>query len=233
MVLGILYGLFLSTVLASVWGQNKPFLLDPTFSDSGTFQIRQGHHEIGREIFRIHWEEDKIIAEADITLKHQRADEVSLHTRLVMDIYADVISYSAKTTGGGPQRALSVTFRDRIAICETKTNSRSESTPVIVDPGFLLLDTNVFHHYIMLVQRLIQLQDPSNLEVFIPQAAIAGTLQIKPAGRDKIKIGKNKVSVLHYKLNSGQVEISVWLDQEGKLYRIRVPKSKAEVTRIE
>lgn len=232
-LLSVVWVLLLSFPSWPLQAQGSSFFVSTNFSDAATLKVKRGGKEIGRETFMIRWADGLLKAEADITLNQMPGENISLHTELAMDGSGKVVSYRASRTGSGSKKELQVTFENQVAICEEKTANSSESTPVIVEPGFMVLDTNVFHHFELLVQRLLAPAVPAGLPVLIPQEGVAGTLKIQPLGKESIKVGKSKVAVSHYKLDSGQVQLSLWFDDAGKLYKISVPKTKAEVTRVE
>jgi hypothetical protein len=219
-------------------GQNPPVppgAVSPMakgFSDSGVFRIRRDGKEVGQEKFNIRWEGEVLKAESDIDLKVPQSAAVSLHTELVIDAAGKVVSYRAARTGPGPQKEMEVTIDKQVAICEEKTGNVNESIPVWVDSGFVLLDTNVFHHFELLVARLLGDKFPELIPVLIPQEQVSGKMKIVAVGKETLKIGKQKFLVSQFQLDSGQVKISVWFDDAGRLYRISVPQTKAEVSRI-
>lgn len=207
--------------------------LDRSFSDAGTFAIRRGRKEIGRESFRLYWEGDEFKADAKINLNLSRGKALVLETRMALSTTGKVLAYRAERTDKGSKRTLEVTFQNQVAICEEKRESATASVPVVIEPGFVILDTNVFHHFAVMIQRILANPEQASLPVLIPQEAVAGRMRITQVGKDRIEFGKHKVRVTHYRLDSGQVKISIWFDDRGKLYRIRVPGIKAEVRRIE
>jgi hypothetical protein len=202
------------------------------FSDAGVFRIRRDGKEVGQEKFNIRWEGNLLKADADIDLKVAQSPPAKMHTELVLDASGKMVSYRAVRSGAGPQKEIAVTLEKQVAICEEKGGNLSESTPVLVDPGFVLLDTNVFHHFEFLAARLLGDKHPEEIPALIPQEQVSGKMKIQAVGRETLKDGKQKVLVSHFQLDSGQVKISIWFDDAGRLYKISVPQTKAEVTRV-
>jgi hypothetical protein len=202
------------------------------FSDSGIFRIRSDGKEVGQEKFTIRWEGDLLKADADIELKVAQNPPAKLHTELVVNSAGNMVSYRAARAGSGPQKEIAVTQEGKVAICEEKGGNVSESTPVLIEPGFVLLDTNIFHHFEFLAARLLGNNAPAEIPVLIPQERVSGTIKVQAVGKETLKDGKKKIVVSRFQLDSGQVKISVWFDDAGRLYKISVPQTKAEVTRI-
>jgi hypothetical protein len=237
MIRGVLVYCCLTLMIIPTAGQNPTSTGAGTppakgFSDSGIFRIRRDGKEVGQEKFNIRWEGDRLKAESDIELKIPQSTAVSLHTDLTLNAVGKLISYSAARTGAGPRKELTVTLDNQVAICEEKTGNVNESTPVLVDPGFVLLDTNVFHHFELLAAPLLRDKYPEFIPVLIPQEQVSGKMKISAMGKETLKAGKQKIVVSHFQLDSGQVKISVWFDDAGRVYRISVPQTKAEVSRV-
>jgi hypothetical protein len=238
MIRGFLACCCITLWLSPLAGQNPPApsgatsLMAKDFSDTGVFRIRRDGKEVGQEKFNIRWDGELLKAESDIDLKVPQSTAVSLHTELVINAAGKVVSYRAARTGPGPQKEMVVTIDKQVAICEEKTGNLNESTPVWVDPDFVLLDTNVFHHFEILVARLLGGKFPELIPVLIPQEQVSGRMKILAMGKETLKVGKQKILVSQFQLDSGQVKISVWFDEAGRLYRISVPQTKAEVSRI-
>ncbi len=230
-------------VVFSVWvlglmsafspAQDLPAAKPAGFADKGTLRILQSGKEIGKESFQIVAENGGWKCTADIKLNPPGQDPIQVHTETSLNEKGLFRSYDAERTGGGPQAHLRVFMEDGIAICEEKGKISSESTPVKVNPDFQILDTNVFHHYSLLAARMAMGPQIEQLQVLIPQEAIAGTVSIKNAAKEVLKIGRNKITANRYDLDSGELKLTLWIDDAGKLYKIRVPQTDAEVTRVD
>ena len=203
------------------------------FTEKALFRIFQGGKEIGKETFQIQCSPGQWKGSSDLTLHLKGQDPIAIHAETTLDEKGKFLAYEAQRTGEGPKMKIRVLLEDGIAICEEKGDYTSETNPVKVDPDFQLLDTNVFHHYALLALRLAMNPQIPQIQALIPQEATAGSLKVKNAAKEILKIGKKRIPVDRYELDSGQTKLSLWIDQEGKLYKILVPQTNAEVVRSE
>lgn len=227
--------LCLTWIVSLALAQNiqVPISLKEDFTDKGVFRILQGGKEIGKENFQIQNVQEQWKCTADIRLQPKGQNPIEVHAETLLDSHGLFKSYEAQRTGDGPQMRIRVFLEEGIAICEEKGSMSSESTPVKVESAFQILDTNVFHHYAVLARRFTLQPGLQKVQVLIPQDAVAGDLLIKGTQPEIYKYGRNKIPVTRYNLDSGQLQLSIWADATGKLYRIQVPQTSAEVIRNE
>lgn len=219
--------------LAPAQNSSAPLSSEEDFADKGVFRILQGGKEIGKESFQIQSAQEQWKCTADIRLQPKGQNPLEVHAETLLDPNGLFKSYEAQRTGDGPQMRIRVFLEEGIAICEEKGSMSSESTPVKVEPAFQILDTNVFHHYAVLARRFTLHPGLQKVQVLIPQDAVAGDLWVKGTLPEIYKYGRNKIPVTRYNLDSGQLQLSIWVDATGKLYRIQVPQTSAEVIRNE
>ncbi len=203
------------------------------FSDKASLKIMQSGKEIGKEAYQIQSVQGQWKSTADISLEPKGQPPVQLHAETNLDENYKFVSYEAQRVGDGPKMKIRVFLENGIAICEEKGSYTSETDPVKVEPDFQLLDTNVFHHYALLAMRLAKDPQLSRIQVLIPQESVAGDLKVKTVTREILKTGRNRVPVQRYELDSGQIQLTLWADADGRLYKILVPQTNAEVVRLE
>jgi hypothetical protein len=228
--------LALAVVLVTISGsaaQAPADSLKSGYTDKATLKILQDGKEIGKEAFQIQLAQGQWKSTADISLQHKGQGPIQIHAETVLDEKHTFVSYEAQRTGEGPKMKIRVNLEDGIAICEEKGDYTSETNPVKVEPNFQLLDTNVFHHYALLALRLTRNPQTSQFQVLIPQEAVAGDLKVKGTSKETLKVGKNRIAVQRFDLDSGQIQLTLWADSEGRLHKILVPQTHAEVVRIE
>ena len=88
-----------------------------------------------------------------------------------------------------------------------------------------MLDTNFFHHYFLLLDRFAAGKGTTqHFQVFVPQEATPGILQLEYLGKEE---GKHKW------LAKTEVDVFLWADDKMHLQKLVVPSAHVEVVREE
>ena len=96
----------------------------------------------------------------------------------------------------------------------------------------VVLDTNVFHHYIIVARLFDFRTDKSqSIEVVIPQELDGGILKVREIGLERVSTGGKKRDLHHLRVDSGLLQIDLWVDDQQTLYKIALPAKKIEVIR--
>jgi hypothetical protein len=107
-------------------------------------------------------------------------------------------------------------------------------TGLLVGDKYVLLDENVFHHFVFLA-RLFDFSSKErsqSFEVVIPQELDNGTIKVSDAGKEKVALkGKKEKELHHLKLDSGLVQIDLWIDDQKIVHKIALPGKGIEVLR--
>jgi hypothetical protein len=96
----------------------------------------------------------------------------------------------------------------------------------------VVLDDNVFHHYVLLARRYDYSKGGvQEFSAFVPQQFLAGGISVADKGFENVQLGNKTLSLQHLLVDTGEIQISLWLNKEHELEKISVPKSNVEVLR--
>ncbi len=134
---------------------------------------------------------------------------------------------------GGQKVSLTAKFSPGQASFEYPVAGVMKKAGLLVGDKYSLLDDNVFHHFIFLA-RLFDFTSGAkyqSFEVIIPFEVDNGIVKISDSGKEKTSVrGKDK-ELHHLKLDSGHVQIHMWVDDQKVVYKIALPAKGIEVVR--
>ena len=157
--------------------------------------------------------------------------KVSLETRLEMDAQYVPRDYELKSDVDGEKGTMRGSFAPNQVIFEYSSKGVSFRNGLLLGSRYTILDTNVFHHFIFLA-RLFKYKEgktPQTFEVLIPQEKDTGTVSITELNKETLLIKGKKASVSHLLLDSGSLQIHLWVDNERIPRKISVPGKGIEV----
>jgi hypothetical protein len=96
-----------------------------------------------------------------------------------------------------------------------------------------VLDTNIFHHFAFLA-RLFSFDNkgkPQQFEVIIPQEQESGFVTVSEVGKETLNVGGKKKDTRILQVDSGSLQIRLWIDSQYFLEKISVPGRGIEVIR--
>lgn len=193
------------------------------FADSGVFRILSNGQQIGTERFQIETTPTGCRARGEIRLKMPDGGEASETATLDLNRNLEVIRY--ERIQKSPKKAsVNVVMDSDRARAHFRTPEGESDYEYFLERGFVILDTNFFHHYIFLLQHY----DPSkgagqHVSVFIPQEASPGMVVLESAGKDE---GLDK-----WVAKTDTLEIHLWTDETRHLVKVTVPSANVEVVR--
>ncbi len=202
--------------------------------EDAQFTIYIAGKEVGREKYSIQDSGDSISSTSVVTYRDpgNQQQNVRVETQLNMDAQYLPRSYQLKTDVGGQKGAVAGTFTPGQAIFEYQGKGNPRKSGLLVGDRYLILDTNVFHHYIFLVRRFeFGANKPQSIEVIIPQELDQGIIKINEIGSDKISVQGKRRELHHLRADSGQLQIDLWIDDQKVLYKIALPAKGIEVIR--
>jgi hypothetical protein len=237
----------LCTCLFLVWGfetescaqtkSKKDESSSPTYSgnDQGSFKIFFNGEQIGEERFQIVADTSNFRAFAEIHLTVEREkDKATFTIKPVLQFKKtfEPISYQVLQESGSNRMKAQVSFKPGRSEAIYETNQQKDPREIELKPDVVVLDDNVFHHYILLARRYDFLKGGmQNFPAFIPQQFLAGTISIEDKGMEKVALGGSTVSLQHLFVDSGELQFSLWLNERHELIKISVPKSNVDVVR--
>jgi hypothetical protein len=202
--------------------------------EESQFDIYVAGKEIGSEKFSIFSSADTIETKSVVNFhdpggKHKK---VRMETQLSMDSQFLPRAYQLRTDVEGQKGMVTGTFVPGEANFEYKGSGNPLKRGLLVGPRYVILDTNVFHHFIF-IARLFNLRSGSaqSIEAVIPQELERGKLKVSEVGMERMSIHGKKMELHHLKADSGVLLIELWIDDQKIVYKIALPAKKIEVIR--
>lgn len=204
-------------------------------SEMGTFTIFFGGEQIGQEKFSITQDSSGYRATADIRLTLEREKEKAvfvLKPVLTFNKFFEPTGYQVTQDDGRTKRSVRVVFKQDKSERIYEAGSEHDTREIALKNDVTILDDNAFHHYIILAKRF-DFAKGGNQEfsAFIPQQFLAGSITVSDKGNESIKLGGKDIILQHLLVDTGELQISLWLDDRHELKKISVPKSNVEVSR--
>lgn len=92
-----------------------------------------------------------------------------------------------------------------------------------------VLDDNVFHHYLILAKRYDFTQGGiQEFSAFMPQQFLAGGIRIVDLGEEEIQIEDQSYNLRCLMVDTGELQVKLWIDKKYKLKKVAVPAAKVE-----
>lgn len=205
--------------------------------EAGEFRISMGGVEIGSEKYVLVASRDTVQSTSVVTFRNPQnaRQRVSLETRLTMTPEYTPVGYELKSDVDGKKGTIVGKFSPNQAVFEYGGAGDAARRGLLVGERYTILDTNVFHHYIFLVRLYMGRGKgkAGKYEVVVPQENESGFLAIAELGRETAEVRGRKVRLRHLRVDSGALQIELWVNDAGLLERIAVPARGIEVVRSE
>jgi hypothetical protein len=204
-------------------------------NDQGRFKILFNGEQIGEEKFQILSEGTnfKALAETHLTVEREK-DKATFIIKAVLQFRKtfEPISYQVIQESGTNRMRAQVNFKPGRSEALYETAQQKDPREIELRPDVLVLDDNVFHHYILLAKRYdFTKGGVQEFSAFIPQQFLAGSISIADKGVEKVAFGGKTLSLQHLFVDSGELQFSLWLNEGHELLKISVPKSNVDVER--
>lgn len=218
----------LSVASSTDWAQNAPA------AENGVFSILSGpgQRQVGTERFKITPSSAGAEASGELQLDAPGGARVSESCTLKLDRNLRPVSYERRQRT--PKKgAISAEFGSPETKLITKTDAgTSDQTFYLPANHLVVLDTNFFHHYALLLRQYDGVKaGVQQFNVFIPQEAEPGTISLELQGKENQTIGKTAREWNHFQAVTDQVKIEIWATPEGGIYRMSIPQANLEVLR--
>jgi hypothetical protein len=204
-------------------------------NESGTFRIYFGGAEIGQEKFQITESGSSVKASAETRLTIEREKEkVSFLIRPVLEFsrFFEPVSYEIGQESGPNKTKARITFKGAKSDAVYESGKETEARQIDLQKDVLVLDDNVFHQYIILAKRYDFAKGGiQEFSAFVPQQFIAGGVSISDKGIEAVQVLNQNLKLQHLLVDTGELQISLWLDDRHNLRKLAVPKSGVEVIR--
>jgi len=224
-----------STVTAqnSKSGSAAPLLYSG--NESGTFRIYFSGAEIGQEKFQIIESGRTVKASAETRLTIEREKErVSFLIRPVLEFnrFFEPVSYEIGQESGPNKTKAHVTFRGALSDAVYESGKETDARQIDLKKDVLVLDDNVFHQYIILTKRYDFAKGGiQEFSAFVPQQFISGGVSVSDKGLEAVQVLSQDLKLQHLLVDTGELQISLWLDEKHSVRKLAVPKSGVEVFR--
>jgi hypothetical protein len=202
--------------------------------EQGQFGIFVAGKEIGKEKFSIQSSGDSISSNSTTSFRDpNKKQNAKKETELVMNSQFVPRTYMFRTETEGQRGMMKGTFSQGEAKFEYEAGGTTGRSGLLVGDRYTVLDTNVFHHFIF-IARLYDFsskEQSQSMEVVIPQELENGLLKISNWGSETTDMRGKKRELHHLKVDSGSVQIDLWVDDQHVLYKIALPARSIEVIR--
>ena len=221
--------LFFSSVLAL--GKDG----DDTFSkEEGRLGIYVAGEKIGQEDFSIQRSVDAISSRSSLNFRDpgRGNQRVRIETQLTMDSGYTPKAYRLNTDIDGRKVTMAGTFVPGQATFEFEANGVTRQRGLLVGDHYIMLDTNVFHHFAFVAQLFsFEMDKTQSMEVVIPQELANGIIKVASLGIEETSVRGKKKKLHHLTVDSGKLLIDLWVDNQKTLYKIALPTKGIEVIR--
>lgn len=201
--------------------------------EEGEYKIYVAGQEIGTEKYVLVTAVDKVTSSSTSSFSGagDKRQKVMLETKLEMDAQFAPKTYELRSEVAGEKGSVRGSFAPNQVIFEYDRNGVSARSGLLVGSRYTILDTNTFHHFIFLA-RLFNYDGgdkPQTFDVVIPQEKDIGTLKIKELGKETTVLGGKKISATHLLIDSGSLQIHLWVDGRHIPIKIALPDKGIEV----
>jgi hypothetical protein len=225
------------TVMGQGQTKGKPAIAPLLYSgtETGRFKILFGGEEIGQEVFQIVEESSGVKATAEIHLTVERENSkltFAIRPALQFSRFFEPISYQVMQEAGSNKTRAQVNFKIGMSEASYDNGTESDTRQIELRKDVIVLDDNVFHQYIILAKRYdFTKGGVQEFSAFVPQQFIAGRVSVSDKGMETVQTGSKSAQLQHLLVDTGELQISLWLDETHRLLKLAVPKSKGEVVR--
>jgi len=199
----------------------------------GEYHIVSSGQEIGVEKYVLETSAEgfKSMSLLDLRNPGPGLKRVSLETRMETDAQYVPRSYELKSEIDGEKGTIRGSFAPNQAIFEYSGKGVSLRNGLLLGSRYTILDSNVFHHFIFLA-RLFKYNEGKKSQIFevlIPQEKDTGTVSITELKKETMLVKGKKTSVTCLLLDSGALQINLWVDSERIPRKISVPGKGIDV----
>ena len=177
-------------------------------TEHGRFNITKDGKTIGTDEFTVSRRESNYVLEGRTTI-----GDVTMTSRLEVTEKLVPVSYELKAPGGTTR----VNIASPVSQLETVVNGKTETANFRFPEGGVILDNNLFDHYLILMYRVQTGQN--TFGVFVPQDRRLGGATVHSTGPRT------------YDLQIGDVKMQATVDADGTLRKLAVPAANVVVER--
>jgi hypothetical protein len=180
----------------------------PVKTAHGRFNITKDGTTIGTDEFDISRRGANYVFEGKTTI-----GGMTITSRMEVTEKLIPVSYEATSQGGTTR----VTVASPVSEIQTVVNGQTSSADFRFPDGGVILDNNIFDHYLLLMYRVQTGQ--TKFSVFVPQDRRVGSATVRSSGTRT------------YDLEVGEVHMQATVDSDGTLTKLSVPAANVVVER--
>jgi hypothetical protein len=177
-------------------------------TEYGRFNIIKDGKTIGTDEFTISRHESNYVLEGKTTI-----GDMTITSRIEVTEKLIPVSYESKSAGG----TIRVSIASPVSELQTIVNGETSSANFRFPEDGVILDNNIFDHYLLLMYRVQAGQ--TSFAVFVPQDRRLGGATVKSTGPRT------------YELQIGDVKMQATVDADGTLTKLSVPAANVVVER--
>ncbi len=224
---GILAAAMLALVMTAVPAEKK------TSREEGEYRIYVSGQEVGVEKYVIASTADGVTSSSKLVFRNPGAGpkKISLESKLEMNPQLVPKKYELKSDVDGQEGKIAGDFAPNQAIFDFSGNGVSVRHGLLVGERYTILDTNIFHQFTFLA-RLFKYdrgKTAQTFEVLIPQEKDTGIIKISEMDKETIVVAGKKIRVTRLVLDSGSLQIQLWVDGDHVTQKISLPDKGIEV----
>jgi hypothetical protein len=180
----------------------------PVKTEHGRFNIVKDGRNIGTDEFTVSRHDTNYVFESKIVI-----GATTISSRMEVTEKLMPVSYEVSNSEG----TLKVSVASPVSELQTVINGETSSADFRFPEGGVILDNNLFDHYLVLMYRAQAGQ--RDFSVFVPQDKRVGTAKVRSTGPRT------------YELEIGEVRMQATVDGDGTLTRLSVPSANVVVER--
>jgi hypothetical protein len=191
-------------------------------TDHGSLKILAGGQLVGTETFDIEPAGAGFRMRGELKVKMPNGNDASESSVINLSHELTITSYTRLQKS--PKKA---SVQLEMAAGRAKVHFITPEGPkdfeFLLEPEAVILDTNFFHHYALLIARYdVKKGGAQHVQVLIPQEATPGMVLLEYLGKDE---GHDKWSA-----KTDALTMQIWTDG-AKLYKLSAPAAKVDVVR--
>lgn len=203
-------------------------------TEHGVFRVYAGGKAVGAETFEISRTPEGTDAHADI---HLSIEGQTVRQTARLSLGPAGLPRSYEWNEESPKKMYArVRFQEGKAIIEfpLETGTMDQREFFFTSPDVVVLDNNVFHHFIFLLQHYDYAKGGRQpVHILIPQEVTPGIVYLESHGQEEVQVGNSRRKLERIAVVSEDNEISAWVDEQKRVVKIGVPQTGVEVVREE
>lgn len=198
--------------------------------DEAAFELSRDGQVIGREEITLQragiGADARIIGQSVVRLE----DGTEMRPSMEADATFRATTYQNRFSGT-ESGELEVMRRGRRLVARTETAAGEAQREFPASDRTVLLETEVVLLYYLL-SPWSDAGEPTVVNVLDPRTSRQTRMRVVPSGRETIRVGMTQMEATWLRLEGGAGERHVWIDDQGRVIRVRVPETGFSARRL-